>query len=97
MKAKIVFVISSLLLALSLTSCPGGTTGQINATFSNASGTTAITLEPFSAATLTSRTTLLLQFSGSQGNRVIELQFAPPFRAATSTLWEAVRLPKKTA
>ncbi len=84
MKTKIVFVLSSLLLALSLTACPPGgggtpaTSGQINATFSNPSGITFVTLEPFSAGAITSKSQLQTLFLGFQGNRGLEFQFVPP-------------------
>jgi hypothetical protein len=84
MKTKIVFVLSSFLLALSLTACPPGgsgtpgTSGQINATFSNPSGTTFITLEPFSSGAITHKDALQTDFVGFQGNRGLEFQFVPP-------------------
>jgi hypothetical protein len=83
MKSKLILAISSLLLALGLTACPPGqgtpgTSGQINATFSNPSGTTGITLEPFSAGASTVKTSMFTHFIGVQGNRVIQIQFAPP-------------------
>ena len=56
MKLILKTILSSLLLALGLTACPTGgssnpgtTVGQMTATFSNASGTTGISLEPFSS------------------------------------------------
>ncbi len=84
MKSNLVFALSSLLLAVGLTACPPGgggtpgTSGQINATFSNPSGTTSITLEPLSAGAITHKTTISTAFVGIQGNREIELFFSPP-------------------
>jgi hypothetical protein len=84
MKSKLIPAISSLLLALSLTACPPGgggtpgTSGQINATFSNPSGTTFVTLEPFSAGAITHKDALQTDFLGFQGNRGLEFQFVPP-------------------
>jgi hypothetical protein len=82
MKKEIIFVLSSFLLALGLTACPGGGTtppgqGNLSATFSNASGATSITQTPFSATAGVNKSTELnaIIIVGKQGNRLVTLSF----------------------
>lgn len=82
MKFKTVFVLSSFLIAIGFTACPGGGTnpgtGNLNVTFSNASGATSITQTPFSATAGASNATgFSTTIAGKQGNRLVTLMFAP--------------------
>ncbi len=89
MKLILKMMLSSLLLVLGLTACPtggsnpGGTAGQMTATFSNPSGTTGISLTPFSSGvTVINSNHVNTIFVGSQPGRVIEIEFFPPFTAS---------------
>jgi hypothetical protein len=84
MKKEIIFVLSSFLLALGLTACPGGGTtppgqGNLSATFSNANSATSITQTPFSANAGINKSTELnaIIIAGKQGNRLVTLSFTP--------------------
>jgi hypothetical protein len=88
MKKEIIFVLSSLLLSLALTACPGGGTpppgqGNLSATFSNANGATSITQTAFSATAGVSKSTSLNAtiIAGKQGNRLVTLSFTPVITA----------------
>jgi hypothetical protein len=88
MKLKSTLVLSSFLLALGLTACPGGGTtppgqGNLSATFSNANGTTSITQTAFSASAGVSKSTSLNAtiIAGKQGNRLVTLSFTPVITA----------------
>ena len=103
MKIILKAILSSLLLVLGFTACPtgggsnpgsgsnpGGTVGQMTATFSNASGTTGISPEPFSSGvTVLNSNHVNTIFAGIQPGRVIEIEFFPPFTASRTCSTDA--------